>query len=249
MNEFHTAFILAHAIPWLTIFAASFLQSITGFGLIMVASPFLLLFYDAKFTILLVLFIALCSNTIQFCLLYKDASRPMVIGLITGSLCGILPGICIYQSISSNTLKLIVGCIILGFLLLRHIVHLVVQQNRRNSILAGALSGLLYMTTGMGGPPLVLYFTYAHLAPKLQRATCVVYFFFGNFLSLGAFLLSGTDIWPAAKEAAVLLPSLAVGLLAGYRIFPYVSAALFQKIILSMLYIACIYTIGSAVFR
>ena len=40
----------AHAGPMACVFLAAFLQSITGFGLVMVAVPLLMFFYEPKLT-------------------------------------------------------------------------------------------------------------------------------------------------------------------------------------------------------
>lgn len=249
MNYFLTILTAAHIGPFLSIFLASFIQSITGFGLVIIASPFLLLFYDAKFAILLVLLIALCSNCVQSILLYRDADKKLAFWLLAGALFGIPAGLYMYHMFPNNSLKLLVGCSILIFLLITHFLHPILRITPKNSLKTGLLSGFLYTTTGMGGPPLILYFAFAKLSPALQRATCILYFLFGNIISLLGFMLSGVNLQPAIHETITLLPALALGLLLGHKVFPYVSAAIFRRIILVMLYVACFYTIYSTLCR
>jgi uncharacterized protein len=247
LEYFHAAFTMQHLLPMLLIFGASFIQSITGFGLIIVAAPFLLMFYDAKFTILLVQCVAFCSNIVQTPLLYKDANAKMVGFLALGTCLGLPAGIWVYHSFSNASLKLIVSAVILAFLLVTHFFHPRIQECRRNSMVTGALAGIMSTTTGMGGPPLVIYFAYTAFTPRMLRATCVAYFFFGNITTLGAFILSSVSLAPAIQEASYLLPGLALGLICGHVAFKHVSAAVFRRIVFGMLYIACIYTIYSVI--
>lgn len=51
-------YLAAHAGPLMVVFVASFLQSITGFGLVMIMAPLLMMFYDPKFAVILVILIA-----------------------------------------------------------------------------------------------------------------------------------------------------------------------------------------------
>ena len=245
MEYLQQAFSLQHLLPMLLIFAASFVQSITGFGLIIIAAPFLLMFYDAKLTILLVQCVAFCSNIVQTPLLYRDADVRTVAWLALGSCAGLPVGIFIYHSFSNESLKIAVSIVILLFLLISHYWHPRMQVRGRNSAVTGALSGIMSTTTGMGGPPLVIYFAYTHLVPQVLRATCVMYFFFGNVTTLGAFVLSGVDLWPAISEAVYLLPGLALGLICGHTAFRHVSAVLFRRMVFGILYLACIYTLYS----
>ena len=245
LDYLNTAFTMQYLMPMLVIFGASFVQSITGFGLIIIAAPFLLIFYDAKLTILLVQCVAFCSNLVQTPLLYKDANMKMVGWLALGTCIGLPAGILVYHSFSNDSLKIIVSIAILAFLFITHFCHPKIHENNKNSTITGALSGIMSTTTGMGGPPLVIYFAYTNFTPRMLRATCIVFFFFGNISTLAAFLISGVEIMPAIENAVYLLPGLAAGLLMGHMAFRHVSAAMFRRIVFGILYLACAYTIYS----
>ena len=57
--------LLAHLLPLGCVVAASFLQSLTGFGLAIVLAPLLMFFYDAKEVVSLVLLICVTGNLVQ----------------------------------------------------------------------------------------------------------------------------------------------------------------------------------------
>lgn len=230
-------------IPCLAIFIASFMQSITGFGLAIIATPLLIISYDAKFVVILLQFIALCSNFVQSVQLYRDINKKLVLYLTIGALVGQPIGLYIYDTVSSATLKIIVSAAILLFLILMKFFNAKIPESNRNSGITGFLSGILATTTSMSGPPLVMYLAYTKQNPTVIRATCVLYFFLINVTALIAFYLNGEPLLAAAKESLFLLPALALGLVGGSLVFKHVSAELFRKLIFGMLFVSCVYTI------
>ena len=61
----------SHTGPLLAIFFAAFLQAITGFGLVIVAAPLLMFFYDPKIVVPVMLLLACSGNTVQSFLMRK----------------------------------------------------------------------------------------------------------------------------------------------------------------------------------
>jgi uncharacterized protein len=61
----YLAGIEGHLGPAFVIFFSAVLQSITGFGLVIVAAPLLMLFYDPKLTVPVMLLLACCANFAQ----------------------------------------------------------------------------------------------------------------------------------------------------------------------------------------
>lgn len=67
--------------PMGAVFVASFLQSITGFGLMLTASPLMMIFYDAKLTVQILIYIGLFSNFIQSIMLWRTAKYDLIFSL------------------------------------------------------------------------------------------------------------------------------------------------------------------------
>lgn len=219
------------------------MQSITGFGLAIIATPLLLISYDAKLVVVILQFVALFSNAIQSVQLFKSIHWKLALYLTIGALIGQPLGLLIYGNVSNTALKLIVSAAILFFLVLMRFFHAKIPENKRNSAATGFLSGILATTTGMSGPPLVMYLAYSKQEPSVIRATCVFYFFLVNVTSLGGFYLTGESMNFAFNQSLLLLPGLAAGLIAGSFAFKHVSAALFRQLIFGMLFVSCAYTI------
>lgn len=232
-------------IPILAIWVASFMQSITGFGLAIIATPLLLISYEAKLAVVIMQCISFCSNTTQSIQLYKKVNWQLVWYLAAGTAAGAPIGVLIYDTVSNTTLKLIVSICILIFLIIMHFFHAKIAETHKNSAITGFFCGVLATTTGMSGPPLVMYLAYTKQEPAITRATCVFYFFLTNIMALTGFYLNGEPVIAAAELAFYLLPGLVLGLICGNIAFKHVSPLLFRRLIFAMLLTSCIYTIYS----
>jgi len=161
---------------------------------------------------------------------------------------GLPIGVLVYQSCSNSILKLIISTLILIFLLSMHFSKSEICQCKRNSIVTGIIAGFLYTTTGMSGPPIIIYFAYINFSPQTLRATCILYFLFSAICSLIIFFINGIDLIPAAMEASYVIPGLLLGLFAGHKLFRYIPVSIFRRLIFGILYAACFYSIYTAVF-
>ena len=109
------------------------------------------------------------------------------------------------------------------------------------------IAGTSATTTGMSGPPLILYLSHAKLTPEEIRATACTFFAASNILALTAFWLGGVDFAPALHEAPYILPGLLLGVAAGYVAAGRVPAQAFRRILYVVLVVMCLHTIWGAV--
>jgi uncharacterized membrane protein YfcA len=240
-------FLPAHLFPELVVFFSALVQAITGFGLVILAAPLLMIFYDVKATILITLIVATCSNSVQTALVYKDADSRMVRYLVLGAIAGLPIGLLFYHGFSSTTLKIIISIAILAFLLISHFLKLKFHETNKNSLTTGLLSGFFYTTTGMGGIPLILYTSHMDMEPRMMRGTSIFYFFFGNFFSFVAFYVSGADFSAVINDVLYMIPALFIGLAVGHVSFPYIPVPVFRKMVFILLYVACFYSLYNAI--
>lgn len=238
--------LLSHAGPVLSVFLAAFLQSLTGFGLVMIAAPLLMFFYEPKLTIAIMFFLAGCGNGAQLLLLWRQAQWLRVAELACGALVGIPLGLAVFRHLPGGGLRIAVSIAILFTLVTMEISRKRFEETRRNTVLTGMLAGIMAMTTGMGGPPLVLYFAYTSMPQPVFRATCIGYFFFSNLCSLVALWIAGIPTGTVLGEVAYLLPGLACGIACGHLAFRYIPQQLIRKVIMLLLYTTCLYNIGKA---
>ena len=247
MPDFSLAAFTSHLAPAACVFAAAFLQSATGFGLVMIAAPLLMYFYDPKLVILVVALVACCGNVAQSILLRRSTPFPLVGWLTLGALAGQPIGLRIYQVIPGVWLKLVVSVVILLSLTLMQAFHVHAEIRPRNSFITGMIAGTSATTTGMSGPPLILYLSHAKLTPTEIRATACTFFAASNILALTAFWLGGVDFSAALHEAPYILPGLVFGVTVGYVAADRVPAQAFRQILYVVLVGMCLHTIWSAV--
>lgn len=238
-----------HLLPMFCIFLAAFLQSITGFGLVITAAPLLLLFYDVKIMVPIMLLLACCGNFVQGMMYIKNANRSLVLWLYLGVLLGQPFGFWVFDAMDSNTLKLFINLLILLSLILMQATHRKIVEKPRNSIITGIFSGFTSITTGMGGPPFLIYLAYTDMPAKVFRATCFVFFFLCNATSLTSYLLGGFSLAPAWGEFIYLLPALGIGIIVGHLSYPYIPKKLVHRLIFLLLYLTAISAILSALWH
>ena len=236
----------SHAGPIFCVFLAAFLQSITGFGLVMVAAPLLMFFYEPKLTIIIMFCLAGCGNCAQLLLLWKEVNWQRIAELLCGALIGIPLGVSVFRQLPGDGLKVAVSVAILFTLVNMEFKRKRFEETQKNTIITGILAGIMAMTTGMAGPPLVLYFAYTTMPQNVFRATCIGYFFFSNLSSLVALWITGIPIGDAVGEFVYLLPGLAFGIALGHWAFRFMPQQLIRRIIIILLYVTCFYNICKA---
>jgi hypothetical protein len=241
--------VAAHIGPALAIFCAAFIQSITGFGLVIIAAPLLMFFYEPKLTVPIMLLIACSSNSVQGFLMRRVANYPLIGTLYLGMLLGQPFGFFFFTYISNDALKVFINVVVLLTLLLMHVSHRRIAQCRRNTIVTGMLSGFTAITTGMGGLPFLIYLAYTEMPAHVFRATCFIYFFLGNATSLISYLVGGYPLADAFDQFLYLLPALVAGIVLGHLSMRYIPASFFRKFIFVILYVASIYTIVSVLWK
>lgn len=240
--------ILAHTGPALCVFAAAFLQSLTGFGLAIVTAPLLMFFYDAKAVVAIVLLLCLCGNLVQGMMNIHKANLKMVGWLFLGVLCGQPAGWMIFHFLSSDALKLLINAMVLFSLCFMQIFHIRLQESLGNAFKTGILSGITSSTTGMSGPPFLIYIAHTQMKPQVLRATCFVFFFLCNASSLLAHAAGGDTIYYALTEFLYLLPGLAMGIAAGNVLYRYLPKGWIRRAIYILLLTASVIGIADVLY-
>jgi len=100
----------------------------------------------------------------------------------------------------------------------------------------GAVSGLLFGATSMGGPPVILYLLSGPSAHQVTRANLVAYLSFASALALIVPWQAGRIPVPLAIDIGIaVLPYLA-GIWLGMRIFSVVDERTFRRITLVFMF-------------
>ncbi|WML42402.1 sulfite exporter TauE/SafE family protein [Neobacillus sp. PS3-40] len=209
------------------ILVASILQTSTGFGFSILATPFLLLIFKPIEAIQINLILSLVISCSLLTKIRNDIDFGILKRFVIGSASGLPIGIIIFLLIDINKLKLGISLIILVLTIILMLQFRINQTNGRD-FLVGGLSGSLTTSIGMPGPPLLLYFSGTDTQKEKLRGTTLAFYLFIYFVSLLIqIIFAGTDktIWISSGFA---LPLVLVGLYLGQLLFKYINQSLFR---------------------
>lgn len=211
----------------LIILVASVLQTSTGFGFSILATPFLLLIFKTFEAIQINLILSLIISSALIRKIRKDIDYGVLKRFVIGSIVGLPIGIGIFVLINIDKIKLGVSVIIL-ILTIMLILKFRINQNKKRDILVGGLSGSLTTSIGMPGPPLLLYFSGTDTQKERLRGTTLAFYLFIYFVSLIIqVLLVGTNktIWVSSLWA---VPLVFTGLYLGQLLFKRINQDVFR---------------------
>jgi len=209
------------------ILVASVLQTSTGFGFFIMATPFLLMLFLPQEAIQINIILSLLISVSLVWKIRADIDFTTLKRFMMGSIAGVPFGILLFVSININAFKLGVSILLLVLTLLL-IFNFRVKSTRMRDFMVGGLSGLLTTSIGMPGPPLLLYFTGTDTEKGKLRATTLAFYLFIYFISLiTQILFTGTNplIWESSLYA---IPIVFVGLYAGQIIFKWLNQRVFK---------------------
>ncbi|MGG0717276.1 sulfite exporter TauE/SafE family protein [Robertmurraya massiliosenegalensis] len=222
------------------ILVASVLQTSTGFGFSIMATPLLLILFLPQEAIQINIILSLLISISLIRNISTDIDFSLLRRFIIGSIVGVPFGILVFISININAFKIGVSVLLLVVTLLL-IVNFRITSTRIRDLIVGGLSGLLTTSIGMPGPPLLLYFSGTDTEKGKLRATTLAFYLFIYFISLiTQIVISGTNklIWESSIFA---IPIVFLGLIIGQIIFKHLNQRIFKIITYILLSFTGIY--------
>ncbi|MFD1780118.1 sulfite exporter TauE/SafE family protein [Fredinandcohnia salidurans] len=222
------------------ILVASVLQTSTGFGFSIMATPFLLMLFFPHEAIQINIILSLLISVSLIWKIRADIDFTVIKRFIIGSIVGVPFGIFIFISININAFKMVVSVLLIVLTLLL-IFNFRVKPTPIRDFVVGGLSGLLTTSIGMPGPPLLLYFTGTDTEKGKLRATTLAFYLFIYFISLiTQIIFTGTNklIWESSLYA---IPIVFFGLFLGQIIFKWLNQLIFRIFTYILLSFAGIY--------
>jgi len=223
------------------LFFGSLIQRVTGMGLALVASPFLVLLLGSVTGVQTLQVVGLGVCLASAITLWPDVNVRLAVLLLGSSCIGLVPGTLIARSLPASWLSILIGTVTLAALactvFLRRSSLFV---GARGTGIAGALSGFMNVTAGVGGPPIVIYANSTDWDYREYLATVQLYFAGLNVLSL---LARGVPDLPAAGWAVAAGSSVA-GLVIGSRLSATINESSAKKAVFA---IACVGSLATVV--
>lgn len=229
------------------ILVASILQTSTGFGFSIVATPFLLLLFEPREAVQINLILSLVISCALIMKIRKDIDMEVLKRFILGSIAGLPIGISVFLLMDMTLLKLWVSIIILVLTLLL-ILRFRIAQTRSRDFNVGGFSGALTTSIGMPGPPILLYFSGTNTTKEKLRGTTLAFYLFVYFVSLVIqVIFAGTsrEIWVSSLAG---LPLVIVGLVLGQLLFKRINQRLFRLLTYVLLLFSGVYLLVQQVW-
>ncbi|MHA6626545.1 TSUP family transporter [Pseudonocardia sichuanensis] len=195
-------------------------QRITGLGFALVSAPFLVLLLGPFTGVLLANVLSLAANVTVLAQTWRAVEVRRALLLAVPALAAVVPGAWMARTLPAPLLAVTAG----GLVLIALLAVLASERARvlrgtPGAITAGAVSGLMNVTAGVGGPAISLYGLSTGWAGRPFVATLQFYFLLLNIASITA------KGWPALTPATwvVAVGALASGALAGHHLAHRVS--------------------------
>lgn len=227
------------------IFIASVLQTSTGFGFSILATPFLLLLFQPAEAIQINLTLSLVISVALIAKVKQDVHIGILKRFVVGSVVGLPIGMLLFLVLDIPKLKLGISLVILSITVLL-VMNFRIKQTERRDFIVGGMSGVLTTSIGMPGPPILLYFAGTNTQKAMLRSTTLAFYLVIYSLSIiiqVGFAGTTTMTWIASGLA---LPLVFIGLYVGQLLFKRVSERHFQIGLYVILVFTGLYLLGDS---
>jgi uncharacterized protein len=221
------------------IFASGILRGFTGFGIGLAGVPLLALVAEPRLVVPSVMLLQIASGVQNLVQDRRHIDWRLLLPLMPGALVGIVPGLWLLLWLAADVVRLGIGMLVVGTVLLLAQGFRLDRQPRTPALLAiGAVSGVLNGLAAMAGPPMIALLFALRRPPEIIRASLAGYFLFSGLVGLFMALLQGVirpnELW----FAVALFPALFFGLFLGARLFDGDFRRHYRKVGLGLLLLA-----------
>ncbi|MBM6404868.1 TSUP family transporter [Phycicoccus sp. CSK15P-2] len=228
---------------WLPVgvLAGALTQRVTGVGFALVSAPILVLVAGPFEGVLLANLLGMVVCVVVLARTWREVEWRRGLLLAVPALVVIPAGAWVARNVPGPPLLVLVGSLVLVALAIVHLTRRVeVGHGPAGAVAAGATSGFMNVTAGVGGPAMVLYATSTRWDHRRFVATFQLYSVLVNGASLTAKGgIGGLD----ARVVLVALAALAVGLLAGDLLSRRVSAERAGRAVLALAVLGALSTV------
>jgi uncharacterized membrane protein YfcA len=217
---------------------AGLMRGFAGFGSAMLMAPIFAILFGSAEMVVTVTAIELVVSLQLFPQVRKDADWKTLTPMSIAA-CVFMPvGVWLLANVDKNAIVTAVSAIIVVFVLVLWSGWK--YRGPRSSLISaavGSVSGGMMATTGVGGPPVLLYLLSFNDPPNVNRANIVTYYFVTGFLLIVIVVATGVAGWQALAKAVVLFPLMILGAWVGGRMFAsFGSERVYRNVALAILF-------------
>lgn len=222
-------------------------QRTTGMGFALLIAPFLVLALGPVEGILVTNVFGVLSSCANLALMWRDVDWPRAAVLAPMGLVGVLPGALAVRLLPPAPLAVAVSALILLALVATLLLRgRTLPRSRALAAGGGFASGFLNVTSGAGGPGLVVYARATGWPHHLFAATAQL-----QFIVLGAASLAAKWALPSLSglEWAVMLGALAAGIGIGSWLAPKVQPDDGMRIVMALALVGALLALGRGLLQ
>jgi uncharacterized membrane protein YfcA len=218
------------------ILGAAVISGITGFGFGLVSVPPLLMLYPPAGVLAISKILTLSTSWIVIVHGWRQMKPKMILALFPFAIIGMFLGVRVLKHVSADAIKLLASGVVVGFtlILLRGI-----PRGKWNSPvlgpISGFISGVMSTSTGLSGPPIVLYFTLRDVEVQPFRITIATYFIMLDLIGFPTLIRNDLVTQHDLSIALLMIPIALVGRMIGVRLAPKLSRQHFFRLTLGLL--------------
>lgn len=238
----------------LIVFLAVFTQSLSGFGVALVAMALLPTVIGIQMAIPL---LALVMATIEFFLLirYRQALNiEAVWRIVIASLIGIPFGLLFLSRLDEKTVMVLLGLIIIGYALyallddFTTIIRLPTLKHPVWPYVFGLIAGMMGGAYNTSGPPVIVYGNCRRWEPAQFKSNLQGFFVITSLVIAVGHAWNGnltSEVW---RYFLWSIPAMAVGMVTGTTLDRYVKPETFRRIVLVMLVVMGASAVGQNIY-
>lgn len=215
---------------------SSFVQTASGFGIALIATPLLINQIGIVMTIPLMALIAMLCRVVMLIHYHAHFNLAEVWRLMVSALIGVPLGFFLYISMDKHTVEIVLGVIVVGYALFSLISPSVPpMDDNRWAYGFGFIAGILGGAYNMGGMPAVIYGTGRKWSPKTFKGNLqLVALVTGTFIIFTRGI-NGEYTPDILGLMLIGIPATVIGALLGFGSDRYLRGALFRRMVLVLM--------------
>lgn len=220
----------------LAVFLAVFTQSLSGFGVALVAMALLPSLIGIQVATPLVAVVALVLEIVLVVRYHQAMQLRAISRIVLAALIGTPLGVYFLSTVDENVSLTVLGVVIAGYAVYALLgLKMPILDRPIWAYLAGLLGGLLGGAYNTSGPPVILYADCRRWPPDVFKSNLQGYFVVSSVAVVTSHALSGnltSEIWNLFWWTT---PFILVGLVAGLSLDHWLNPVLFRRVVLALL--------------
>jgi hypothetical protein len=212
------------------------IQAVAGFGFALIAMPLLVLVLDVRVALVLATLISLTNTSVLAYTHRQHVPWGAVGPMLAGAVAGMPFGLALLLVAPADFMKLLVGVSTVAMTLVLLAGLRFRSRSTASELGVGAVSGALNTSTGINGPPVVLYLQGREHPPAEFRGGMAAFFVGSSAVALASYAVTGVMTVDALVLFAASLPGVAVASWAGHRIGDRVQPEVFRMLVFGLLF-------------